>query len=617
MDFLLGCNYWASNAGAEMWRDFDPEVIDDDLRRLAEYGVKCVRAFPNWRDFQPVEAYIGGQGTVGEYTTGGKSNNPYYLDDTMLDRFGVFLDLCQTYGIRVVVGMVTGWMSGRLFIPPALYGKNVLTDPLAVYFTQLYIKGFVSRFYNHPALYAWDLGNECNCMAPVKDRYEAAGFTASVSNAIRACDKTHPILSGMHGLDIHGHWTIADQAMFTDMLTTHPYAIFCEHTWVDRLLSYRTLMHPTAQGKFYADLSGKPSFAEEFGTTGTYVTNNQVAADYLRVNLFSLWANGSAGLLWWCANDQNMLKTFPYNRCMLELELGMLDAERQPKPVLWEMKRFSDFLGGLDFTLPPAATDAVCLLTRHQDQWGVGYMTDLLLRRVGVNCRFAYGDDPLPDAPLYLLPSVNEYCVMPMERYAELKKKVREGADLYLSVDAPFLADFKELTGLEVVDSYQSTVEGSATLAGRTVAFVRERTVLLRSVGAKVLATDAEGNPFASVFTYGKGRVFFVNAPMEKNLLSQHGAFEKQPENIYRTLLGKRAPVSVSGEDVIFTYHPTEDGCYLVLINTGDREQSFTVECDVPFAVEKVYYGSKKTVKPYDACVLRLSVKNGKENLKC
>ena len=39
MEFILGCNYWASNAGADMWRDFDIECIDKDIRILGGSGV--------------------------------------------------------------------------------------------------------------------------------------------------------------------------------------------------------------------------------------------------------------------------------------------------------------------------------------------------------------------------------------------------------------------------------------------------------------------------------------------------------------------------------------------------------------------------------------------------
>ena len=37
MKYILGCNYWASNAGAEMWADFDPDAIDADLSLLSDY----------------------------------------------------------------------------------------------------------------------------------------------------------------------------------------------------------------------------------------------------------------------------------------------------------------------------------------------------------------------------------------------------------------------------------------------------------------------------------------------------------------------------------------------------------------------------------------------------
>ena len=123
-EFLIGCNYWASNAGTEMWRNFDENAIRDDLRILSENGVRYMRVFPNWRDFQPVmPVYI--QGAVfSEYMLEGDvlPANRYYLDEKMLDRFARFCELCEKSGIKLVVGILTGWMSGRLFIPSALFG---------------------------------------------------------------------------------------------------------------------------------------------------------------------------------------------------------------------------------------------------------------------------------------------------------------------------------------------------------------------------------------------------------------------------------------------------------------------------------------------------------------
>ncbi|MBR5586558.1 MAG: beta-mannanase, partial [Clostridia bacterium] len=156
MDFIIGCNYWASNAGADMWRKFDLDIIDKDLKILSENGVKCLRAFPNWRDFQPVIPIVGALGKITGYSfeNGKKPDDEFYIDKQMTDRFSQFLDVCEKYDLDVIVGLVTGWMSGGLFVPPALYGKNVITDPLALYFQQLFIKVFVSEFKDRKAISA-------------------------------------------------------------------------------------------------------------------------------------------------------------------------------------------------------------------------------------------------------------------------------------------------------------------------------------------------------------------------------------------------------------------------------------------------------------------------------
>ena len=170
-----------------------------------------MRVFPNWRDFQPVMPLFRGHGVLNDYCFEGEIpvDNPYYLSRTMMDRFSIFLDICDKYGIKVIVGLITGWMSGRLYVPSALYGKDVLTDPTAIYFEQLFIKGFVSEFKGRSTVLAWDLGNECNCMGDA-NRIQAVNWTATIANAIRAEDATRAVVSGMHsiGVDRDKAWQI-------------------------------------------------------------------------------------------------------------------------------------------------------------------------------------------------------------------------------------------------------------------------------------------------------------------------------------------------------------------------------------------------------------------------
>ena len=615
MEFILGCNYWASNAGADMWRDFDIECIDKDVKILSENGVKYMRVFPNWRDFQPVEPLLGGRGAMLGYTIKEQPipDNPYYLDNDMLDEFSQFLDVCKKYDIKVIVGLITGWMSGRLFVPPALYGQDVVASLTAQYFEQLFIKGFIERFRDRNEIYAWDLGNECNVTGSAKNRWETASWVAMIANAIKAADSSRPVISGLSGLSLpdkaDNKWTIPDHSLYIDMLTTHPYPFWGQFTAIDQTLSLRTTMHATAQNKLYAEIGGKPCLAEEIGTMGPSVCSEERAADFLRINLFSLWANGASGVMWWCAHEQDELESNPYSYQMVERELGMLYNDHSPKPVLTQMKSFASWLNKLDFELPEAQTDAVCVLTRTQNQWGVAYMTHVLAGMAGLNCRFAYGDDKLPNSDLYIMPSIKSIQIMPKKRFDELLQRVSLGADLYISVDNSILSGFEGLTGLKVIDSYVCNESLTAVLNGKTIKFSRPRTVMTEPTTATVLAYDSKNIPFISVNRYGKGRVFYVGAPIEWNLVEKHNAFEGNTYAVYSELFAdhiRRHPIEFSNKDIIATYHPTADGVFVVALNHYGEEKDFSVELKEGYSLSEIYYGSMGKIKPYDACVFKI-----------
>ena len=176
--FFIGCNYWASHAGTNMWHVWDEEVVAEDFRRLAEKKIKVIRMFPLWPDFQPIRMLYGGGGAPREVRMGedplpdtdaGRAG----VDEEMCRRFERLCELAQENGLRLIVGLVTGWMSGRLYVPPAMEGRNVLTDPWCINWEIRYVKYLVRRFRTQPAVAAWDLGNECNCMGRIDDAAQA------------------------------------------------------------------------------------------------------------------------------------------------------------------------------------------------------------------------------------------------------------------------------------------------------------------------------------------------------------------------------------------------------------------------------------------------------------
>ena len=593
---FLGCNYWASASGIRMWRNWDGQNVEDDLRRLSAYGISTLRVFPTWDDFQPVEALYRYGGIFKEYRMrdGSLPQNEYYLDEEMLAHFAEFCKLCEAYNMKLIVGLLTGWMSGRLFVPAILQERNLYTDSRALLFEQRFIKGFVSRFKNEPVIYAWDLGNECNCLSLTENREDAASWTAIIANTIRAYDSTRPVVSGMHSLGCDNVWTIFDQAEHTDILTTHPYPYFVEHCSMEPFSSIRTLLHATCETRYYADLSGKPCLVEEIGNLGNMACDKEMAANFLRVNLFSNWAHGAPGVLWWCANEQTNLTYPPYSWMMCERELGLLDADRRPKPVLREYKQFADWQAGLGFELPPARVDGVCITSKWQDNWGISYMSYILAKQAGVNLRFAHYSQQLPDAKVYLLPSVTSHVVIELERYNELKERVKNGATLYISMDDGFMTEFEELTGLRIHDSADRTEPGSMN----GLEYTRKRMCWLEPVGAEVLQYDDQGNIAFSKHQYGKGTVHYLNFPVEKVLLTRNNGFAEPYYKIYNDILGSKYCKNVT---VGITIHEGDGKTYLVAVNYSGREQSLE---GLPFRAEKVHRGDVHTVGAYDCCVL-------------
>ena len=575
--FVVGCNYWASHAGTNMWSDWRPEVVRRDLGALAEAGLQVLRVFPLWPDFQPIHfAYRNGSRVFETQ----HHDQPLPEDEAgragvspeMIAHFAEFAAIAEDCGLKLVVGLITGWMSGRLFMPPALEGRNPITDALAILWQVRFVRYFVRRFLDTSAVLAWDLGNECNVMGQAT-REQAWVWTSSIVNAIGAIDKSRPIVSGMHSLSPQPQepWSIVDQGELTDVLTTHPYPIFTPHADHDPINTIRSCLHATAETRMYGDLGGKPALAEELGTLGSMIASERVAADYLRTALYSLWAHDCHGLFWWCAFDQAHLAHAPYDWDTYERELGLLRIDYSAKPVLGELTRFREFLRAFPHNpLPAATTEAICILSAGQDAWAAGYASFVLATQAGLGIRFQHAGQPLGQAPLYLLPSVRGGSHMPRRRWLDLLERVRAGATLYISGDEGMISGFEEVTGLELQTRPRRSQPARITMAalpGKPMfdcspAFRLNVTV----TRAEVLGAEEDGNPFFTRTSLGRGKVYFLAHALETDLARSSGAFLHTARpwwQIYRMMAAEALrgrAVSKSLPQVGLTEHALPDG---------------------------------------------------------
>lgn len=596
--FAIGANYWASHAGLAMWRDWRPEAVEEDFRFLRREGLRFLRVFPLWPDFQPITLLRGGNGAPievrhGESPLPDDGCTKCGLSEEMLERFIVMADLAECHGLDLVVGLVTGWMSGRLFVPPALEGVNVITSPLALMWQVRFVQGFVGRLQSHPAIKAWDLGNECNAMGQAT-REESWVWTHALTSAIRAADPTRPVISGMHSLSVDPAepWAIRDQGELTDFLTTHPYPLFTPHCHREPLDTMRPILHGTAETCLYSDLGGKPAFVEEFGNLGPMVCGASESAGFARAALASLWAHDGRAAFWWCAFDQLSLDYAPYDWTALERELGLATENRRPKAVMREFQAFSEGLPGLPFAdLPKRRIDAVCVLTPGQDQWGVAYSTFILAKQAGFDIRFHYADGPLPEKGFYLFPSLNSFCSLSRRREDELWARVGEGASVYISLEKGLLGRFREGTGLEVATRAERKAPCEIILPGGSVKISGGMQYKFRSCGAEILARDCQGTPVFFCHRFGKGKVFLLGVPLEASLAGENQVFvdEERPlhHHLYRQfaedLLAARV-VRKNNPWIGVTEHELEDGrVIIVLINYSTEPQEDIVAIAEPY----------------------------------
>lgn len=613
MEFMVGCNYWASNAGTDMWRFWDEKVVDEDLRRLKEAGVRTLRVFPNWRDFQPVIPRLGGKGSHIDYYMEGdiEPSNEFYIDETKLNRFKCFCRMCEKYGLKLIVGILTGWMSGRLYIPSVLFDKNLFTDSLALWFEERFIRGFVSALKDEPAIIGWNPGNECNMLSEVPSRDAARTWLAFVTNTIRAFDGTRPVISGMHSLAVETRWDngdtkwrLTDQADYVDMVTTHPYAYFVPHCLEDRMLEMRTLLHATCESVFYSSVANRPCLTEEIGTLNKMICSDETSGSIIKLNLFSCWAHKTKGLLWWCGYDFNHIERAPYSWSAGEVELGIYDENMKLRPVGEAIKSFTRWIENSKLELPKPKIDGVCVLSKAQDHWGVGYMAYVLAKQAGANIEFAYTGNKIPEAPVYLLPSVKNN-VIDVKTHKELLKRVENGATLYISNDFGLLFDVDKMLGISVTDSSFHNTNGEFEFAGEKIEYKQSRNCEVVLKGAECLAKDGE-KIMMTVNKLGKGRVFFLNFPIEMNKADESGAFCGKDYRIYSEVFSeclKEHVILCEASEVGITEHHTENGCYAVMINYSGREVDPKLCVNERYVLKEKILGNVERIEPYGTAI--------------
>ncbi len=596
----IGLNYWASDQATRMWKHWNAETVEKDMALFEQYGISLLRVFPLWPDFQPIRLLqYGGssQGTTDREVCMGEDELPLPdtpagragMDETMLAHFRELCDIAERHHIKLIVAVMTVHMTGRHFVPPAIENRDMFTDSFALKWEMKFYECFVRTFKDHPAIAAWETGNEMNYTGPVQSADHAWVWTKMMHDIIRLEDPSRPIVGVMaEGLDPKvSKWLIADQGELADYASVHRYDILNAGA-SDGFLHVRNLYRAAAECRIVTDIGGKPCFTEETGNWRNIALTLEEMGSTLNALLWNAWVEDSRAFLWWCAFDQTHLNFAPYHwGDWPGLEHGIFTANHKPHPAAKKIASFARMLQKAPVKkLPPIKSDALCVI----DNLEVGFSTYLLARQAGINLKFQAARAPLADAKVYFLPSLVDRGGISLEDWQALQKKVSKGAICYISADDCNQPNMREFCGMQVFCRRKAVSPLCCNLDGTELTLNREWEKTIQVETAEVLLSDATGNPLLLRNRFGKGIVYTLTFGLEKLLSNTARAYDQPWWKLYTRILNKIQILSIPDLSVIVTEHYSDSRKVAVAaVNCSDMEKTATPKLASGWKIKGVF----------------------------
>jgi len=344
--FRLGVNYWPSSTAMAWLERYDGAVVRDDLHRIAATGMDTVRIFLRWEDLQPA---------------------PDAMDGAALRHVVDAADAAADAGVDLIVTLFTGHMSGVNWIPewatggtegdprfrvvsggtvrPSRVLRNWYADPAMVDAQVLLAATVASALAGHPAVWAWDLGNESsNCTIP-PDPAAADGWLERITSAIRTASPGALITVGTHMEDLEDERRLgpAEAARWCDFVCMHGYPIYAG--WAagptdEHLVPFLAEVTSWLAGGapvLFAEL-GHPTAPPDLTPVTPQVGETEAAA-YAAWTIDLLRDAGAMGALLWCYADYrpDLHDRPPLDVAIHERSFGLWRADHTPKPVVAEV----------------------------------------------------------------------------------------------------------------------------------------------------------------------------------------------------------------------------------------------------------------------------------------
>ncbi len=345
--FILGVNYWPINKAMYWWKCLDLAEVEEDFRKISECGLKVVRIFLLWEDFQPTPSKVSSLAI----------RDLVSVADTAY-KCGILILPTLFCGHMSGINWMPGWMLGartnRTRFPVMSNGRlhncrilNYYTDRDLIRAQRLQCREIAGALKQHPAVWAYDLGNESsNCVVP-PDRQSARDWLEMMAGELKHSSGGCQITLGMHAEDLEENRNLwpQDAACYCDFLCMHGYPFYLE--WVDDQLDVQVLPF---LGEITRWLGGKPVLFEEFGVSSQIVAEKPYPGEqenlitaYYEQALELLRLSGMIGAFVWCYGDYHPdlwnkppLKDNPHER-----HFGLFRYDGSPKPAVSVIRAFA------------------------------------------------------------------------------------------------------------------------------------------------------------------------------------------------------------------------------------------------------------------------------------
>ncbi len=360
--FILGVNYWPRRKAMYWWSDFDPEEVREEFSVIREIGLKIVRIFLLWEDWQPDHAAVSRQA---------------------LNHLEKVCDIATDLGLQLNVTFFTGHMSGpswapgwmlqkELPMPPRVYQvvsgqkavncgyRNPFSDPVVREAAGHLVQTVVSRLKDHPAIQMWNLGNEPDLYAWPPDAACGRAWAGEMAALIRELDPVHPITCGLHVASLieDNGLRINDVFSEVDIPAMHGYPMYAawaagplDSDFVPFLCALTTALcgKPTLMEEFggCTEMPGKDSAVWEWTRYGRpfrqFMASEEALALYFEQVLPKLVKVGALGAMVWCFADYipELHHLPPCDEAWHERFFGLVRTDGSLKPHAEVIKRFA------------------------------------------------------------------------------------------------------------------------------------------------------------------------------------------------------------------------------------------------------------------------------------